>query len=483
MRGKCGLFVTLILFISIFSTSFAEEKKFVLKVVGMNPNDLKALRAQNPNSNPSHFTCKDGSKQISFEQLNDDYCDCEDASDEPGTSACPNGTFYCRNTGFIGKSIPSSRVSDGVCDCCDGSDEKGSDLVSCKNTCSAEAKEANKGKQQELDATLKGLVQKQEYLERHSKELSEKKEKAKKIEEELEQLRQKRNSAEELRDKLQKEENDARDALKPKEDNKQETEAPKHEETQHNEDNQHHQEGENHDEAHYEPEGSDNNGEHYEADHGEAEEEDAEEEEEARGTNDNNNDPPPPSSEHSDLIPFIDATREQNNVVSGLNSDISNKERELEELKKIASFDFGSNNAFYALYGQCFKAETPEYTYELCPFDKVNQISKRGGGTTSLGTWNALDQTDAWKNNQSEMKFTNGVRCWGGPDRSVIVKIVCGSTNEVSDPAEPNKCEYSLLLATPAACNESHAEQLKRDLSGKQSDDDDEEEKPKTSWW
>eukprot|EP00930_Biecheleria_cincta_P044451 TRINITY_DN3056_c0_g1_i1.p1 TRINITY_DN3056_c0_g1~~TRINITY_DN3056_c0_g1_i1.p1 ORF type:complete len:805 (-),score=163.12 TRINITY_DN3056_c0_g1_i1:43-2457(-) len=63
-------------------------------------------------------------KLLPASSVNDDYCDCPgDGSDEPGTSACRLGSFFCKNAGSVPQSIRTSLVNDGVCDCCDGSDE------------------------------------------------------------------------------------------------------------------------------------------------------------------------------------------------------------------------------------------------------------------------------------------------------------------------------------------------------------------------
>ena len=60
------------------------------------------------NSKP--FKCDNGGKILKQKQINDDYCDCADGTDEPGTSACDNGRFWCENTGHVGQFVFSSRV-------------------------------------------------------------------------------------------------------------------------------------------------------------------------------------------------------------------------------------------------------------------------------------------------------------------------------------------------------------------------------------
>ncbi|XP_018610169.1 glucosidase 2 subunit beta [Scleropages formosus] len=119
------------------------------------------------------FTCLDGSRTIPFDRVNDDYCDCKDGSDEPGTAACPNGSFHCTNAGYRPTFIPSSRINDGICDCCDGTDEYNSG-ASCQNTCKELGRKEREALQKLAEITKEGFLLKQQLIEEAKKGQQEK---------------------------------------------------------------------------------------------------------------------------------------------------------------------------------------------------------------------------------------------------------------------------------------------------------------------
>ncbi|XP_065367409.1 glucosidase 2 subunit beta-like [Calliphora vicina] len=117
-----------------------------------------------PRSDDS-WLCLDGSKTLKFVQINDDYCDCADGSDEPGTAACAEGTFHCANRGHRPQDVPSSRVNDGICDCCDGSDEYLAEGM-CANTCIELGKVEQEQRKSQAEIYKKGAAKRTEMVER-----------------------------------------------------------------------------------------------------------------------------------------------------------------------------------------------------------------------------------------------------------------------------------------------------------------------------
>ncbi|KAH7087264.1 glucosidase II beta subunit-like-domain-containing protein [Auriculariales sp. MPI-PUGE-AT-0066] len=134
IRRQCLIIVFLVVVVNLALVEYRRRTR-PYPVLGVNPAQ-HSLYAPVARSSPPMWRCLDSSKVIQYDAVNDDYCDCADGSDEPGTSACRDGTFFCLNDGGdTGRRIPSYSVSDGLCepDCCDGSDEP---LGVCPNTCS-----------------------------------------------------------------------------------------------------------------------------------------------------------------------------------------------------------------------------------------------------------------------------------------------------------------------------------------------------------
>ncbi|KAL2457413.1 Glucosidase 2 subunit beta [Abeliophyllum distichum] len=164
-------------------------------------------------SSSGTIKCKDGSKKFSKSQLNDDFCDCPDGTDEPGTPACPYGKFYCQNAGHAPLFLYSSRVNDGICDCCDGSDEYDG-KIKCPNTCWEAGKVARDKLKKKIKTYKEGVTIRRREIEqaklaiaREEAELSKLKDEEKILKGLVQQLKERKEHIEkaEEKERLQKE--------------------------------------------------------------------------------------------------------------------------------------------------------------------------------------------------------------------------------------------------------------------------------------
>lgn len=405
------------------------------------------------------FTCLDGSSTIAFEWVNDDYCDCRDGSDEPGTSACPNGHFHCTNAGYRPQNIPSAHVNDGVCDCCDATDEYNSGAA-CENTCKELGRKEREELQRLAEVAREGFRVKQQLiheaaLRRQEKEsrLAELQESRRGREERVGALRAAKEAAEgpekaakEAQQRLWEEQRSLAAAAQ---------EAARAEEAF----------------AQLDADGdgqltvaelltrpeldTDGNGAVGEAEAqallGGALEVDAaafrervwggiRERYRAQGQAE------PPFDAATQAL--IDAAQKAREEFEEAERSLKEMEESIRALEQEIAFDFGPQGEFSYLYNQCYEMGTNEYIYRLCPFKRVSQKPKHGGAETNLGTWGSWAGPD--NDRFSAMKYEHGTGCWQGPNRSTMVKLSCGTETAVTATTEPSRCEYLMELVTPA---------------------------------
>lgn len=475
-----------------------------LEIRGLHPDRKEFYKAGRD------FTCLDGSATVPFALVNDDYCDCRDGSDEPGTSACPTAKFYCPNKGFSPQNVLSSRVNDGICDCCDGSDEYDSGVV-CPNLCDELGRKAMEEMKKQRELQEEGYKKRVEFAkqgaqkrEESQAKLSEKAAELEVVKTELEALREAKEVAEEPervakdehRAKWEEEKQVRKEAQRKAEaragfdeldtnsdgyvsleeiqarielDDDGNGEVSREEALEYLD----HQQSADFDtflehvwslvsdkcqfklppepvksdEVHETPAPSETN----ERDEGAEEDKDYDYDDD-----DDDNIPPPVDSDEQmpdydnatkELIAVADKARELYRNAEGRKRDL---EREINDLNKYLGITFGHNHEFSVLYDQCFEYTDREYTYKLCAFEKVTQRPKNGGRETNLGSWGSWSGPS--QNPYSGMRYEDGEKCWNGPSRSTVVTIKCGLEHEVTSASEPNRCEYAMDFTTPTIC-------------------------------
>uniref|UniRef100_A0A1B0C033 Glucosidase 2 subunit beta n=1 Tax=Glossina palpalis gambiensis TaxID=67801 RepID=A0A1B0C033_9MUSC len=483
------------------------------------------------------WVCLDGSKTINFLQINDDYCDCADGSDEPGTAACPEGTFHCDNRGYRYKYIPSSRVNDGICDCCDASDEYGYPDTQCVNTCAALGRAEQELRKRAAEIHRQGSAKRSEMITKGKQLRAEREKRRSDLEVQRQQQETLRNEKEEIKKQAEHAENEAIDLFKElqreKESDFSTTEASLRKDATENflrydvnkddfvdivelqldialdqdrngvvtveeakyflderdrvdlqafitlswprikpmqmlsqgifkppvDMNPEVEEKteEKHSHTYEETKSPEfNEDTEQESEYETEEEADAEaayEEDEPNvgvGSVTEVNTPAPEYDPETQR--FIDLANEARNAYADAERELRDIDQELNELKTQIAKDYGPQDEYSTLEGECFKFEDREYVYTLCPFDRTSQQPIAGGTETTLGRW------DQWvtdgKDQYAQQKYSRGASCWNGPQRSAIVQFKCALESKITAVSEPNRCEYHFDFETPSACDE-----------------------------
>uniref|UniRef100_A0AAR2J4U9 Glucosidase 2 subunit beta n=1 Tax=Pygocentrus nattereri TaxID=42514 RepID=A0AAR2J4U9_PYGNA len=413
------------------------------------------------------FTCLDGSRTIPFDRVNDDYCDCRDGSDEPGTAACPNGSFHCTNAGFRPTFIPSSRINDGICDCCDTTDEYNSG-AKCENTCKELGQKEHEVLQKMAEITKEGFLLKQQLIQEAKNRQQEKQSKLTELQNNKKELEEKVEALRTVKETAEQPEKEAKELhLKAWEEQKAIIRAEKDKAKMA--------------EAFLELD-DDADGfvavaelqTHAELD---TDADGTVSETEAQGLLG--------GVDHVDTASFekvwdnikdkyvsepvepapVDTPPEESNKLADNDSeqypsddDVQEEEEEDEEEDDYPEEDFDKvrklNITMYVSYSQSYIVLC-RYIYKLCPFNRVSQKPKYGGSETNLGTWGTWAGPE--DNKYLLMKYEHGTGCWQGPNRSTTVKLTCGKETTVMSTSEPSRCEYLMEFTTPAVCQEPEA--------------------------
>ncbi|CAE7238458.1 PRKCSH [Symbiodinium pilosum] len=405
------------------------------------PPDLQGQYEKAP------FHC-DGAREVLPSSLNDDFCDCTDGSDEPGTGACAGAAealFHCANPGSAPRLVYVSRVGDGICDCCDGSDEE---RRICPDTCQEEGARLRAEKERKLRDLRAGLQVKQATILEEQKQVVAKQEeldrlvsKLPNLETQLAEARKRKEEADAAKSQqeCQSDLPKLREKVKLLEAKIASLEAQlsKDEGTTTSTTTKVVSEY-----AKWMEGADDAMGEEAEADR-EAEEMQEPEPQEAHeasaGTS--GEEQVDQDSSFSPISGAMLTPKELKALEEQVKTDQASRDRLERWLRELPQDKFG----FATLRDKCLEHKTSEYTYKLCFFKDAKQ------SFTRLGTWSGFE-------GPLQAVFKDGDMCYGGPARSLRVIFECGAEEEVVDVSEPSRCSYQALVRHAGACEE-HTEE------------------------
>jgi len=171
------------------------------------------------------------------------------------------------------------------------------------------------------------------------------------------------------------------------------------------------------------------------------------------------------------------AVKDARNRLNTATNEASSNRNEIKKHEEDLTKDYGPDEIFRSLKGQCVNQDSGEYTYELCWMDKTTQKSKKGGAHTGMGNFARLerivvdeevpaDGKGLGSGERLALKYENGQHCWNGPARSTTVVLACAERDEIWKVVEEEKCVYRMEVGTPAVCetNVSKKESVKDEL-------------------
>lgn len=133
--------------------------------------------------------------------------------------------------------------------------------------------------------------------------------------------------------------------------------------------------------------------------------------------------------------------------LSTLKKELKSKQGTLGSLKKDLNVDYGPNDILRSVKGQWVNGRLGEYDYKVGLLGSVYQDN------------NLLGRYSHHKD--GKLFYDKGQKCWNGPYRLVVVELSCGTSNKLISVSEPEKCEYLLEVSSPLGCHDMSEQELR----------------------